>query len=400
MSTARRVASSSIGAAVIGGLVVGLLGWVAIAAGWIHSSDGDSGTTVAALSQTPVPETTSQPSTGKGLTVNQIYQQDAPGVVFIQAQTKPQPSSLLNPFGGGGGGTATGSGFVIDTDGHILTNAHVVEGATKIEVTLGRSDTSQPIGAQVVGKDPSTDVALLKVDAPADELHPLQLGNSADLQVGDPVVAIGNPFGLDRTVTSGIVSALQREIQSPNGFPIDKVIQTDAAINKGNSGGPLIDADGRVIGVNSQIESESGGNVGIGFAIPINTVKEVAAELIQNGKVDHPYLGVTMQTIDPSLADFAKVPDKGVLITGVVPDSPAAKAGLKGGSTSVVVDGQTYRLGGDVITEVDDETVDTADQVQELVTAEDPGDEMTLHVDNDGAERDVTVTLGRRPDSG
>src|SRR5215211_3848317 len=396
MSTVRRVTRTPLVAAVIGGLIVAILGWIAIAAGWVKSS---SDTEQAPLAAAPAPEPTGQQGNGKGLTVNGIYQHDSPGVVFVQAQQAPRPPSPFNPFGGGGG-TATGSGFVIDQDGDILTNAHVVQGAQKIQVTLGDTDSSTPVSAQVVGKDPSTDVALLKVDAPSDELHPLSLGNSSQVQVGDPVVAIGNPFGLDRTVTSGIVSALQREIQSPNGFPIDKVIQTDAAINKGNSGGPLIDADGRVIGVNSQIESESGGNVGIGFAIPINTVKEVAAELIQNGKVDHPYLGVTMQTIDPSLADFAKVPDKGVLITGVVPDSPAAKAGLKGGSTSVVVDGQTYRLGGDVITEVDDETADTADQVQELVTAKDPGDEMTLHVDNDGAERDVTVTLGRRPDSG
>src|SRR5256885_3427577 len=177
MSSVRRLASTSFGAAVIGGLIVALLGWIAIAAGWIHSSGNDTSSTVAALSPTPAPVPTSQ-SNGKGLSVNQIYQEDGPGVVFIQAQTKPQPSSLLSPFGGGGGGTATGSGFVLDHDGHILTNAHVVEGATKIQVTLGQSDSSQPVSAQVVGKDPSTDVALLKVDAPADQLHPLQLGNS------------------------------------------------------------------------------------------------------------------------------------------------------------------------------------------------------------------------------
>jgi len=356
--------------------------------------DGGGTTTVVRTTSSPATEASqSEPvsDAGDGL-VGRIYQDAAPGVVQVTSRVQ-----TTDPFFGTQQGEALGSGFVLDKDGHIVTNYHVVEGANQVFVNFSGNDR---LRAEVVGTDPSTDLAVLKIDANSRALTPLPLGDSDAVHVGDIAVAIGNPFGLDRTVTSGIVSALQREIQSPNGFPIDKVIQTDAAINKGNSGGPLIDADGRVIGVNSQIESESGGNVGIGFAIPINTVKEVAAELIQNGKVDHPYLGVTMQTIDPSLADFAKVPDKGVLITGVVPDSPAAKAGLKGGSTSVVVDGQTYRLGGDVITEVDDETVDTADQVQELVTAEDPGDEMTLHVDNDGAERDVTVTLGRRPDSG
>jgi S1-C subfamily serine protease len=257
--------------------------------------------------------------------------------------------------------------------------------------------------AKIVGTDPSTDVAVLKIDASTRALTPLPLGNSDAVRVGDPVVAIGNPFGLDRTVTAGIVSALQRQIQSPNGFPIDKVVQTDAAINKGNSGGPLLDSKGRVIGINSQIESddEEGGNIGIGFAIPINTVKEVASELIDHGKVDHPFLGIQMQTIDQSLAQFARVPDKGVLVTEVVPSSPAAKAGLKGGSTSVVVDGQTYRLGGDVITSVGGREVTSADEVQEIVTSKEPGDQLTLQLQRDGSEKTVTVTLGRRPaDSG
>ena len=194
--------------------------------------------------------------------MNQIYEKDSPGVVFIRAESAPRPASPLDPFGGGGG-QATGSGFVIDRDGHVLTNAHVVDGAEKIEVSLGDVDSSEPVSARVVGEDPSTDVALLEVDAPSDQLHPLALGDSSQLQVGDSVVAIGNPFGLDRTVTTGIVSALQREIRAPNGFTINNVIQTDAAINPGNSGGPLLDADGRVIGINSQIESAGGGgNVG------------------------------------------------------------------------------------------------------------------------------------------
>src|SRR5205823_8270924 len=172
---------------------------------------------------------------------------------------------------------------------------HVVDGAQKIEVTLGNTDASQPVSAQVVGKDPSTDVALLKVNAPASDLHPLQLGDSSQVQVGDPVVAIGNPFGLDRTATAGIVSALQRQIKAPNGFSIDNVIQTDAAINPGNSGGPLLDAAGRVVGINSQIATggSGSGSVGIGFAIPINTAKSVIPQLKSSGKVEHAYIGVT-----------------------------------------------------------------------------------------------------------
>jgi S1-C subfamily serine protease len=402
MSTAKRIASSSIGAAVIGGLVVAILGWIAIAAGWVHSSDNDTSSSIPALSTTPAPEPASQ-SSGKGLSVNQVYQQDAPGVVFIQAQTKPEQSSLLNPFGGGGGGTATGSGFVIDHDGHILTNAHVVEGATKIQVTLGRSDSSQPVSAQVVGKDPSTDVALLKVDAPADELHPLQLGNSGDAHVGDPVVAIGNPFALDRTVTSGIVSALQRQIKAPNGFTIDNVLQTDAAINPGNSGGPLINASGQVIGINSQIESPNGGgNVGIGFAIPINTVRDVVQQLLQNGSVQHAYLGISGTDLTPQIAHVLNLSvDQGALVQAVTPGGPADKAGLKGGNSSatVTVDGARIHPGGDVITAIDGKPVRSMTDVIEDISDKQPGDTVELSVVNGSQKRTVSVTLANRPAS-
>ena len=221
---------------------------------------------------------------------------------------------------------------MIDHDGHILTNAHVVDGAQKIEVTLGNTDSSQPVSAQVVGRDPSTDVALLKVDAPADELHPLALGDSSEVKVGDPVVAIGNPFGLDRTATAGIVSALQREIKAPNGFTINNVIQTDAAINPGNSGGPLLDAHGRVIGINSQIESPNGGgNVGIGFAVPINTVRQVAQQLLANGEVKHAFLGISGADVTPQLADVLNLPVKqGALVQTVVPGRPGGQGRRQG----------------------------------------------------------------------
>jgi S1-C subfamily serine protease len=381
----------------MGGLVVGILGWIAIAAGWVKSSGDENGVTT--LTSAPLPRPAAQ-KTGKGLTVNQIYQQDSPGVAFVQAQTAPQPSSPLNPFGGGsGGGTATGSGFVIDQAGHILTNAHVVDGAQKIEVTLGNTDTSQPIPAQVVGKDNSTDVAVLKVNAPADQLHPLSLGDSSQLQVGDPVVAIGNPFGLDRTVTSGIVSALQREIKAPNGFTINNVIQTDAAINPGNSGGPLINASGQVVGITSQIESNGGnGNVGIGFVVPINTIRQVAQELIANGSVQHAFLGISGTDVTPQLADVLNLGvTRGALVQSVVPNGPAAKAGVKGGNATATIGGQQVRAGGDVITEIDGQTMTGMDDVANAISQKKPGDTVQLTLVHGGQKRTVTVTLGDQP---
>jgi S1-C subfamily serine protease len=393
----RRFVKTSFGAAVAGGLVVGILGWIAIAAGWVESSGSDNG--VPALTAAPLPQPAPRQASGKGLTVNQIYQQDSPGVAFIQAESAPRPASPFNPFGGGGGGTATGSGFVIDNSGHILTNAHVVDGAQKIEVTLGNTDNSQPVSAQVVGKDPSTDVALLKVDAPSDQLHPLALGDSSQVQVGGPVIAIGNPFGLDRTVTSGIVSALQREIKAPNGFTINNVIQTDAAINPGNSGGPLLDASGRVIGINSQIESPGGGgNVGIGFAVPINTAHQVVQQLLANGQVEHAFLGISGTDLTPQIANVLNLPvNQGALVQSVVPKGPADKAGVKGGSAAVSVGGQQIRAGGDVITAIDGKPVTSMDDVIAAVDQKQPGDKVQLDLVHGSAKRTVTVTLGNRP---
>jgi S1-C subfamily serine protease len=397
MSTVRRYARTPLGAAIVGGLIVAIVGLIVIATGLVKSESSGSQTKLASA---PLPQPSPRPASGKGLTVNQIYQQDSPGVAFIQAQSQPRPPSPLNPFGGGGGGgTATGSGFVIDHQGDVLTNAHVVDGASKIEVTLGNSDTAQPVSAQVVGKDPSTDVALLKVDAPASQLHPLPLGDSSQLQVGDPVVAIGNPFGLDRTVTSGIVSALQRQIKAPNGFTINNVIQTDAAINPGNSGGPLIGADGRVIGINSQIESPGGGgNVGIGFAVPINTAHEVEQQLLANGSVQHAYLGISGTDLTPQLANVLNVQVKqGALVQSVIPGGPADKAGIKGGNATASIQGQQVRAGGDVITAIDGHPVTGMDDVISAVNAKQPGDTVQLTLQHGTSKRTVTVTLGDRP---
>jgi S1-C subfamily serine protease len=392
---------SSFGSALMGGAVVAVVGAVLLLTGAVKSSGGGT-TTIVQTAAAPIVSKTSEEGNG-GNTVDQIYKADGNGVAFIESSIPPEESAeAFNPFGESesqGGGTATGSGIVLDSEGHILTNNHVIEGADKIEVKLGESDKEYT--AEVVGTDPASDLALLKVSAPSSELTPLTLGDSSKMEVGDPVVAIGNPFGLDRTVTSGIVSALQRQIQAPNGFSIDNVIQTDAAINPGNSGGPLINDAGEVIGINSQIETGGNGadgNVGIGFAIPINTAKEVISELETKGTVEHAYLGITGGTITPQLAEVVNLPTKvGVLIASVEPGGPAAKAGLKGGSTEATIDGENVTLGGDVITEADGEKITNMEQVIELVSQKKVGDKMTIKYLRDGKEQTATVTLGTRP---
>jgi S1-C subfamily serine protease len=399
MSKTRSFFRGSFGSALIGGAVVAAFFALAVSAGWIESKGSTT---------TSAPEPLAMPVASKEgedtNVVNQIYRHDGQGVAFIEATEAPEETeSPLSPFGEGessGGGVATGSGFVIDSEGHILTNNHVVEGATRITVKLGSSNATHT--AEVVGTDPSSDIALLKVEAPADQLHPLALGDSSKVRVGDPVVAIGNPFGLDRTVTSGIVSALQRQIQAPSGFSINHVIQTDAAINPGNSGGPLIDSAGEVIGINSQIETGGGGNgnVGIGFAIPINTAREVANEIKKNGKVEHAFLGINGGTITPALAKAVNLPvNKGVLVAEVVKGGPADKAGLKGGSTEATIEGARFQLGGDIITEINGEPISSMEDVIDAVDAGKPGEQMELTVLRHGETKKIDVTLGNRPAS-
>ncbi|MGI8606961.1 MAG: S1C family serine protease [Gaiellaceae bacterium] len=338
-----------------------------------------------------------EPAAGSDADANiagSIYKAAAPGVVQVTSNIVSEDQI---PFGQQG--QSLGSGFVIDKAGHILTNFHVVDGADEVFVNFSGNDKYK---AKIVGTDPSTDLAVLQIDAQSRALTPLPLGNSDAVEVGAPVVAIGNPFGLERTVTAGIVSALHREIRTPNNFTIDKVIQTDAAINKGNSGGPLLDGDGKVIGINSQIETGGGttGNVGIGFAVPINTVREVASQIMKTGKAEHAYLGVSMQTIDETLAETARLPaQEGVILTDVQEGSPAAEAGLQGGTRSVVVDGTTYTVGGDVVTKADGRLLESADQLRGIVTSKDPGDKLSLEVHRDGSTETVTVTLGSQPPS-
>jgi S1-C subfamily serine protease len=323
--------------------------------------------------------------------VQQIYEEAGPGVVQVTTSGVdaggsffvPQPTSSL------------GSGFVVDRDGYIVTNYHVIENAQEIEVNFSGDDR---VPATIVGSDPSTDLAVLKIDAQSRALTPLPLGNSDEVHVGDAVVAIGNPFGLERSVTAGIVSALQRDITAPNGYTIDKVIQTDAPINEGNSGGPLLNARGQVIGVNSQISSETGGNVGIGFAVPVNTVREVVSQIKASGKVEHAYLGIQMQEITPDLAETIDVPvDEGVLIVGVIEGSPADQAGLQGGEQQVIVGGRSYVLGGDIVTRADGQAVTSPDDLRSVIMEKSPGDPMTLEIHRGQAQRTVNVTLGQQP---
>jgi putative serine protease PepD len=299
----------------------------------------------------------------EALSVNEIYRRTYKGVVEI---TVTSPASSPSPFGGGSGTQkAQGSGFVYDADGHIVTNQHVVDGAESISVRFWNGATYD---AHVVGTDSSTDLAVLDVDAPTSLLHPLALGDSSKLAVGDGVVAIGSPFGLEETVTSGIVSALHRQMTSPSRFAIADSIQTDAAINHGNSGGPLLDTQGRVVGVNAQIESDSGGNDGVGFAIPSNTVRSVADQLVSSGKAEHAYLGV-------SLADQARV-------TLVRSGTPAARAGLKQ---------------GDLITALDGKRITSAAELQSAIAAHKPGDSVALDYTRAGKSHTVRLTLASRP---
>jgi len=385
-----RAFAALVAAAVLGGAVA--VGAAALLGGF--SSDTTVVTqTAASSSQQPV-------AAGGNMTIGDIYRRAAPGVVQITSTIRGAPSSFSGQFRSPPQ-QALGSGFVLDKAGHIVTNYHVVQGADAIKVSFSNQDT---VTAKVVGNDPSTDLSVLRVQTPANALTPLPLGNSDRVEVGDEVVAIGNPFGLARTATAGIISAVQRNITSPNEFTIDHVLQTDAPINHGNSGGPLLDSGGQVIGVNTQIETGDStggtGNVGIGFAVPSNTVKNVAAQLLRTGKVDHAYLGILGQAITPDLAQTYKLPvGSGVLVAKVTRGSGAARAGLKAGHTQVVVAGETYVLGGDIIVAVNRTRVSTIDQLRDAVAAHQSGDKVKLVIFRDAKRTSVRVTLGRQPTS-
>ncbi|MFL5931336.1 MAG: S1C family serine protease [Gaiellaceae bacterium] len=325
-------------AAILGGLV---------AAGAVVLLDGDD--TAPAAATTTVVTSSTRP-TSAGLSAGDIYKNSESAVVEIQA------------------GNATGTGFVIDEQGHLVTNNHVVGDSQTVSIRF--ADESEEQG-RVIGTDPSTDIALVQVDLTGHDVTPVKLGSSADVEVGDPVYAIGNPFRLERTLTAGIVSAVNRDITAPNKFTINDVIQTDAPVNPGNSGGPLLNASGDVIGVVSQIQSENGGNVGIGYAVPSDTVRNVVDTLKSGGEVEHAYLGVRLQETD-----------NGVSLSAVLAGEPGQKAGLQA---------------GDDVLEADGKKIESASDIQRAVDAHKPGDKLVLKVRRGGDERTVTVTLATRP---
>src|SRR3954468_13666910 len=322
-----------------------------------------------------------------GLTARDIYRRAAPGVVYIRARSVQQTQSPFDIFPRQQENISTGSGFVLDDKGDILTNAHVV--ASSLDVRVSFSD-HRTVAARVIGKDPDTDLAVLGVNPSGLHLHPLQLGDSGAVRVGDPTVAIGNPFGLERTLTTGVVSALQRRITAPSGFAIDDVIQTDAALNPGNSGGPLLDAMGRVIGVNSQIATgeSSGGNTGIGFAVPSATVKRVLPQLESAGRVRRPFLGIR-----------GRGSREGVLVETVQPGTAAARAGIRGGDHEAMDerDGTVVVLGGDVLVRIDGHPVTPMDDVHSLLGKRRPGEKVSVELERKGKTLKLEAELGERP---
>ncbi len=317
-----------------------------------------------------------------------LYQRVSPSVVHITSRTQS-----VDMFYGVVPSEGTGSGFVYDTNGHIVTNNHVVSGATEVDVLLANGAT---LTANVVGADDYYDLAVLHIDVPANTLVPLELGDSSKLQVGQRVVAIGNPFGLDRTLTSGLISALQRRVDTGQGSTIGQAIQTDAAINPGNSGGPLLDLRSRVVGINTAINSPSGGSVGIGFAVPVDVIKRVVPSLISQGHYVHPSLGLDVAELGTQVTPPTGGPAHGLLLIKIDDGGPAAKAGLQ--PATVTVQRRRYVItGGDIIAAVDGKPVETkSDMLDLLEESHKPGDTVKLTIYRDGKTQTVTATLGEQ----
>jgi S1-C subfamily serine protease len=324
------------------------------------------------------------------LPLTEIFERSEEGVVRINVK---RPDS--DPRGGGG----IGSGFVYDIQGHIITNDHVVENAEKLVVTFldGRS-----FSAKVVGKDVFTDLAVIRVNVSSDELHPLSIGDSSKLRVGEQIAAIGNPFGLSGSMTAGIVSQMGRLLPSQDrGFQIPDIIQTDAAINPGNSGGPLLNMRGEVIGINTAIQSENGDFAGVGFAIPSRTVQKIIPALIEYKEYHHPWVGISGRDVDLDLAQHLGLQDaRGFLVINVIDDGPAEKAGIRGYTESIDIDGVRYQIGGDVILAVDGKVVRKIDDILiHLQREKSVGDQMVLQIFRDGKVTDIVMTLEERPNS-
>jgi S1-C subfamily serine protease len=383
-----------------------LLAVAALGLGGCGGGSGDSGsvTTVAAPSA-PQQKSVVVSSHGSSFDPEAVYQEAAPGVVTIRSIfSGGELSSVL----GGSGSAAQGSGFVISDGGEIATNAHVVTdgegGGGPIheakEVYVQFADRNQ-VAADIVGFDPNADVALLKVDPSGLDLHPLQLATNEQVQVGQPVAAIGSPFGEDRSLSVGVVSATDRSIPSLTRFQIEGAVQTDASINPGNSGGPLLDADANVVGINQQINTTSGGNEGVGFAVPISLVAHSLDVLRTHGSVKYAYIGVSTQSLYPQLADRLGIPsDTGALVAKVIAGGPADDAGLKGSDQKVTFQGQQISAGGDVIVAVDGHPIVTEADLPRLISHFSPGDTVTLQIIRDGQRQNLDVRLGERPGTG
>jgi len=359
-------------------------------------------TVVQASPQTPTSYSTPATTTGSGLTPQQIYQSMSGGVVMVISEFSNAGTDI---FGQPQSGESLGSGFVVDKEGYILTNAHVVQEngqrANSVTIAFNKGGSEyQRVKGSIVGIDVGSDIAVIKVDPNGVDLKPLPLGNSDQVNAGEPVVAIGNPLGYDFSITSGIVSATGRTMQAANGQNISDVIQTDAAINQGNSGGPLIDGQGKVIGINERIVSQSGGNEGLGFAIPINTAVRSLDQLKSGGKVQYAWMGVTLATLTSDVAKALNINSQGgALVEDVTANSPAAKAGIKAGTQSVTIQGQQLTIGGDVIVKADGQPITSNDQLIAIINSKKPGDKLTVTVERDGKTQDITVTLAARPNN-
>jgi S1-C subfamily serine protease len=363
---------------------------------------GDDSNATSASQAPTATQVVVQASDG-GFNPAQIYEDVAPGVVTITSVFEGGASDLL----GGGGSAGQGSGFVVNTGGNIVTNAHVVTsgghlngGGTPREakqVFVEFGDRNR-VAADIVGFDADADIAVIKVDPEGLDLHPVELSARSSFAVGEPVAAIGSPFGEDQSLSVGVISATDRTVEGLTNFGIDNAIQTDASINPGNSGGPLLDAKGQVIGINEQIASSSGSNSGVGFAIPVTSVRYSLDQLKDDGEVDYAYLGVTSESLYPQLAEHLGIDaDSGALITDIVDGSPADDAGLKGASDQTTFQLQQVKTGGDLVVAVDGKPVVQNNDLSELIATHKPGDKVTLEVIRDGDRAEVEVTLGSRP---
>lgn len=391
----RRARAARLGVVVLAAAAVGAGGAIAYDT---VAGDDPAGTATVAMQAAPA-ATTPAALSATATDFSRIYAERANGVVSILTGAGSEDASGADPLSPSPQGASRGSGVVIDTEGHILTNEHVVSGATTVRVTFASGST---LDARVVGTDPSTDLAVVKVEAPAGSLAPVPIGDSSAVEIGEPVLAIGNPFGYAGSATAGIVSGLGRSIRSPNGFSVPDAIQTDAAVNHGNSGGALLNDEGELVGVPAQIaDSGVDANVGVAFAIPSDTAKRVIAEITEDGTVDHAWLGVSSASVDETLRGVDGVgADSGALITGIAQGGPAAEAGLSFGDQLVGSVAGPVCTGGDIITAVDGTAVADAAALQRLIDAREPGAEVSLTVVSaDGAEREVTVTLAERPDT-